>query len=112
MAKIIDIDRRRRKPKAPKAPEVTEALLWDQIDFLKSECADHVTERVQSAELLEGLPFVFARLVAIVPAARRAELSRAICFVSHEMPLTAANLRVVLICAMVLADQYTAESAA
>jgi hypothetical protein len=43
---------------------------------------------------------------------RRAELSRAIYFVSHEMPLTAHNLRVVLICGLVLYDRYVAESAA
>lgn len=102
MAEIIDIDRRRRKPKAP---EVIEELLRAQIEFLTMECNERM-------ELLEGLPFVFAKLTEIAPRKRRADLSKSICFVSHELDLTAHNLRTVLICCLCLFDQYTRENAA
>lgn len=106
MAEIIDINhRRRRKPKAPETPKVTAELLRAQIQFLADEC-------VSRTELLEGLPGVFARLAAIAPRKRRADLSRSLCFVSHELDLTAANLRTVLICCLCLFDQYTQENAA
>jgi hypothetical protein len=62
--------------------------------------------------LLEGLPGVLAGLIAIAPDRERAALSRAIFYVDHELDLTAANLRTVLICALVLFDRYTAENAA
>jgi hypothetical protein len=100
MAEILDINRRRRKPKVP-----PRALLDAQIQFLADECASRT-------ELLEGLPHVFAKLVEIVPHRRRAELSKSICYISHELDLTAHNLRTVLICTMVLFERYTAESAA
>lgn len=93
-------DPRLRRPKVP-----PRSLLDAQIQFLADECASR-------AELLEGLAGVFAGLVKIVPRRRRAELSRSLCFVSHELDLTAANLRCVLICCLCLFDQYTAENAA
>jgi hypothetical protein len=93
-------DPRFRRPKVP-----PKSLLLDQIQFLATECESRT-------QLLEGLAGVFAGLVAIVPRRRRSELSKAICFISHELDLTAHNLRVVLICALVLHDRYVAETAA
>jgi hypothetical protein len=101
MGNVVQFPRRRK----PEEPKVTAELLRGQIASLTAECADRV-------ELLEGLPHVFAKLVEIVPTTRRAELSRSLCYLTHELDLTAHNLRVVLICAMVLADRYTAENAA
>jgi len=91
--------------KFPKPTVPPRELLDAQIKFLATECADRT-------ELLEGLPGVFAKLVEIVPPWRRAELSRSLCYIGHELDLTAANLRTVLICALVLFDRYTAETAA
>ena len=100
MSKVIDIDRRPPRPKAP-----PRSLLDAQIKSLTAECVDRV-------ELLEGLPHVFAKLVDIAPVKRRAELSRSLCYLTHELDLTSANLRTVLICALCLFEQYTAEGAA
>jgi hypothetical protein len=99
MGKLVKLPR----PRRPKVPP--RSLLDAQIASLTAECTDRV-------ELLEGLPHVFAGLVEIVPTARRAELSRSLCYLTHELDLTSANLRTVLICALVLYDKYTAESAA
>lgn len=87
-------------------------LLEAQVKHLEVECAERIHESVHQIELLEGLPGVFAGLIKIAPAKERAALSRAIFYVDHELDLTAANLRVVLICAMVLFERFTAENAA
>lgn len=99
MGKVIR-DPRLRRPKVP-----PKSLLDAQVQFLADECASRT-------QLLEGLAGVFAKLAEIVPRKRRAELSRSLCFVSHELDLTAANLRCVLICCLCLFDQYTRENAA
>jgi hypothetical protein len=87
-------------------------LLESQLKHLEVECAERAHESAHQIELLEGLPNVFARLLAIVPAKERTALSSAIFYVDHELDKTAENLRVVLICALVLFDRYTAENAA
>lgn len=87
-------------------------LLEAQVKHLEVECAERIHESVHQIELLEGLPGVFAGLIKIAPAKERAALSRAIFYVDHELDLTAHNLRVVLICAMVLFERFTAENAA
>jgi hypothetical protein len=87
-------------------------LLEAQVKHLERECAERIHECAHQIELLEGLPGVFAGLIALAPAKERPALSRAIFFVDHELAPTAANLRCVLICAMVLFDRYTAENAA
>lgn len=87
-------------------------LLEAQLKHLEVECAERAHESAHQIELLEGLPGVFAGLLAIVPAKERAALSRAIFYVDHELDKTAANLRVVLICCLVLFDRYRDATAA
>jgi hypothetical protein len=82
-------------------------LLEAQVKHLERECAERIHECAHRVELLEGLPGVFAGLIAIAPAKERAALSRAIFFVDHELDPTAHNLRAVLICCLVLFDRYT-----
>jgi hypothetical protein len=94
-----------RLPHPPKPKVPPRALLDAQVQFLADECASRT-------ELLEGLPGVFAKSADIAPRKRRAELRKAICYIAHELDLTAHNLRVVLICAMVLFERFTAENAA
>ena len=81
--------------------------LQKQIEHLEAECAARIHESHHRIELLEGLPAVFSGLLKMAPASERAALSHAIFFVDHEMDPTAANLRAVLICCLVLFDRYT-----
>jgi hypothetical protein len=87
-------------------------LLEAQVEHLERECAERIHECAHQIELLEGLPGVFAGLLAMAPAKERPALSHAIFFVDHQMDKTAANLRAVLICCLVLADRFRAENAA
>ena len=101
MSKIIDINRRRR----PKSKMPPKSLLRAQIASLTAECAEsHRIARGFAARVCEA-----GRDRADRAPGRVESIAL---FLTHELDLTAHNLRVVLICALCLFDKYTAESAA
>lgn len=63
-------------------------------------------------DALTALEQYFDHLIETAPPSRLADLAYAVAYVTTELPLTLANIKVVLVCCQCLDAQYSAERAA
>jgi hypothetical protein len=102
MSKVVPIDRARR------ARTIRERAIRDALRKVHRSVAEDFALRTDALQVLETY---LGRLIEIAPSSRLVDLAYSVAYITTELDLTLANIKVVLICCQCLDQQYRAARA-
>lgn len=103
MSKVVSLDGARR------ARTIRERAIRAALRKVHRSVVEDFALRTDALQVLEAY---LGRLIEIAPPSRLADLAYSVAYITTELDLTLANIKVVLICCQCLDEQYRAEKRA